>query len=315
MQDNILYDQANDRVFLKCARETFYFYPRQAPMGQGGMGVVLRGWSARDGRMVAIKQVHDKYANIPEVRNRARHEASLAFRHDNLVEMIGFCESLTGTGPIFIVSNFISGINVDKYINDNFNRFDEAEREKRIVTLMLPVLDALEYIHRYGIYHLDIKPSNIMIEHGRNIRLMDLGIAMNNSEGSSVHGMSRQPRGLGLTGTPKYAAPEQFGYNGNINVDARTDIYEFGVTLYELLAGFNPFKADSLAAAMDKHQNNLLPFVDNVSRPVLEVLQKAANPNRQMRYANVGELRQALKAALDEPKVSGFRRFLGKVGF
>ena len=315
--DNMFYDQRTDRVILHTPDENFFYYSRRPPLGSGGMGQVLQGWSLRDGRIVAIKRVHDRYANIPEIRNRARLEAGMAFRHENLVEMLGIVESVTGRGPIFIISNFINGLNIDKFIENNMGRFPYPEREKRIVNLLMPILDALQYIHHYNICHLDIKPSNIMIENGRNVRLMDLGIALpKNLQMNSAHQEHNSGSGSGLMGTPKYAAPEQFGLPGYGDIGPRSDIYEFGVTLYELLSGFNPFASQSLAESVQKHQELLLPPSEKISPALLDVLRIAAHPNQTARYLDVGRLKNSLANAITEKQEDGlFKKIFKKVGF
>lgn len=317
VSDNIQYDPRTGDVMLYCTGEWFIYNVNDAPMGRGGMGDVLRGYSMRDRRMVAIKRVHDRYADIPEIRRRARLEAGLAFRHPNMVEMIGCCESFSGVGPMYIISNFVRGTNVDRFIADNLGGLEKKQRESRIVSLVIPVLNALEYIHRQNIVHLDIKPSNIMVENGRNVRLMDLGIALTSQPVATGMDMSGDASGSGLMGTPKYAAPEQFVSDGYSQIDARTDIYEFGVTLYELISGVNPFISNSLSEAIEKHRNYILPPAAAITAPMLEVLRRAANPDRARRYANVAELRTALQNAMLQPesKVGIVGRLKKKLGF
>ena len=108
--------------------------------------------------------------------------------------MIGYCEYAPDNGPVFILSKFVSGMQVDDYVKLNLE--DVVDRVEKICNIIYPVLDALDYVHSRGVIHRDIKPSNIMIENESNIRLMDLGIArMNGGNKFSAYG---------FIGTPHY---------------------------------------------------------------------------------------------------------------
>ena len=217
------------------------------------------------------------------------------FRHPNLVEMIGCCETSPNWGPIFIVSNFVQGENIDKFINDHVRSLPNVE--KRICELFLPVLDALSYIHQKGIIHMDIKPSNIMMEQGKNVRLMDLGIAdVTDTMNTATSGMM---------GTPKYAAPEQFSDpETRPQLTAATDIYEAGVTLYELITMYNPFGAETVLEAKELHQELILEKKTMMSDAVYQVIRKATAIFPSDRYQNAGQMKRALIDALSTPESS-----------
>lgn len=274
-----------------------YRYDERNLLGAGAMGIVYQGYDVDTGEQVAIKRVVDKHANNPEIRLRARQEADLMFSHPNLVEMLGCCEVAHEYGPIFIISRYVQGENIDIFINNHVRSLPHAER--RICELFFPVLDALSYIHQKGIIHMDIKPSNIMMEQGRNVRLMDLGIAdVSDTINSSTSG---------LMGTPKYAAPEQFSESMvSSQLTPATDIYEAGVTLYELLTLRNPFSAATVAEAKEMHQGVLLEKTTMMSSAVYDVLRKATAINPSDRYQSAGQMKMALKQALQppEPKVN-----------
>lgn len=308
--DNICYDSRTGLVYLHTLTEDYVYSTRRPIIGSGGMGVVILGNSMRDRRVVAIKRVHDRYANIPEIRNRARMEACMRFRHENLVEMQGIVESVTGKGAVFIISNYINGLNIDSFVNQNFTNLPHINREKHIVTLMLPIINALIYIHHYNITHLDIKPSNIMVENGRNVRLMDLGISLpKNMIAQIINSNGDGHNGSTLMGTPKYAAPEQFGLPGLGEIGPKSDLYGYAVTLYELISGENPFESESLAEAIEKHRELVLPPSKFISEPVYEVLKKAAHPEQNRRYEGARELGAALNEAINPvPKKNWFNK-------
>ena len=158
--------QKGDTIFLNIGQRWFQ-YNEKSLLGSGAMGTVYKGYDCNSGEPVAIKRVKDFYANNPEIRHRAHQEADLMFRHPNLVEMLGCCEIAPNRGPIFIVSNFVQGENIDKFINTHVRALPNVE--KRICELFLPVLDALSYIHQKGIIHMDIKPSNIFYDDKNHI--------------------------------------------------------------------------------------------------------------------------------------------------
>ncbi|MBR4921053.1 MAG: serine/threonine protein kinase [Prevotella sp.] len=295
-EGNIIYLNAYDR---------WYQYDEtQAPLGAGAMGVVYIGKNCQTNEPVAVKRVVDHYANNPEIRRRAHQEADLMFSHPNLVEMLGCCEVAPDYGPIFIISRFVKGENIDKFINEHVRSLPNAEH--RICELFLPVLDALAYIHTKGIIHMDIKPSNIMMEQGRNVRLMDLGIAdVSETINSSTSGMM---------GTPKYAAPEQFSdVENKSQLTSATDIYEAGITLYELITKQNPFSATTVAESKALHHGMILPKVQGISDSVFEVTRKATAIRPEDRYQNANAMKMALKAALPPRNYTKFDRFLKKV--
>lgn len=313
MQDYIRYDPNTGNVMLWCKDQWYWYCDRQQPLGKGGMGSVYIGRNYHNTVKVAIKRVHDRFADIPEIRERARSEAALTFHHPNLVEMIGYCESATGRGPVFIISKYVGGQTIDTFIKDSLAGLDSRTVEKRIIEMMMPVLDALELIHGKNIVHMDIKPSNIMVEQGRNVRLMDLGIAYTPRKGGASD-MSGSSSSSSLMGTPQYAAPEQFSSTGG-TVDCRADIYQVGVTLYELITGENPFKANTLKESIEKHQKVLLPKRREISEEVLDVVRKATNPKAEHRYASIGELRVALNQsiAVQVPKHGFLKKILDKI--
>jgi serine/threonine-protein kinase len=259
------------------------------------MGTVYKGYDCNSGEPVAIKRVMDRYANNPEIRYRAHQEADLMFRHPNLVEMLGCCEIAPDRGPIFIVSNYVNGENIDQFINTHVRALPNVE--KRICELFLPVLDALSYIHQKGIIHMDIKPSNIMMEQGKNVRLMDLGIAnISDTVNTATSGMM---------GTPKYAAPEQFSDSEKRpQLTAATDIYEAGVTLYELITMHNPFNASTVLEARELHRELVLEKKPMMSEAVYQVIRKATSIYPSDRFQNAGQMKMALKEALAAPEPS-----------
>lgn len=288
--------QKGNEIYLRVGEEWFCYNQTERPLGEGAMGIVYLGRSCQTKERVAIKRVIDKYANVPSIRERARLEASLLFRHRNLVEMIGYCELNPYNGPIFIISRLVQGITLDKHVNDHLRNRPDAV--KRICESIYPVLDALDYIHSKAIVHMDIKPSNIMIENGCNIRLMDLGIAFTHDAVDMTS--------PGLIGTPKYAAPEQIIEKGQqfLSVDRTTDLYELGVTLYELISGYNPFDSPSRDETMEKQRTETLPYVQGVPKAVIHVLRKATAKAQADRFQSAQEFKRALQEALSQPDPS-----------
>lgn len=282
-------------LYLFAVDEWFCYNMQNEPLGSGSMGTVYLGYRLKNGEKVAIKRVKDSFSNNYSIRERAKQEASLAFRHPNLVEMLGYCEYAPTYGPIFIISRFINGTKLDEHVKMYLD--DREDRVYKICNCILSVLDALDYIHSRGVVHRDIKPTNIMVENGMNIRLMDLGIArMNQGNKFSAYG---------FVGTPQYAAPEQIIRDGNssVQINASTDIYELGITCYELLAGTNPFDCESEIITLTKQLTEKLPASNAIPRKLMQVLWKATEKNQLKRYQTARQFKAAIEQAM-QPKTN-----------
>lgn len=308
-EENIIYkgNIVYLRILLNARWRWFYFDAAETPLGSGAMGVVYLGYSCEDGMPVAIKMLKPEWANLPSIRERAYTEASMMFRHHNLVEMLGCCEARTSKGQIYIISKFVYGVNIDKFIDNNLRNVPVEERWIKVCNMLMPVFDALEYIHSYGVVHLDIKPSNIMIENGHNIRLMDLGIS-NTAEALS------NDASKGFIGTPKYAAPEQFGGKGGSGqVSQATDIYSLGITIYELLTKRNPFTVSNINNPVEYRRNIMLPYHNIVPDYVVDVLRRATSFEQDERYRSIGDFRRALQEAMNKRKRNITSLYIGAI--
>lgn len=279
-------------LYLFVNREWYCYNPSEDPLGSGAMGTVWRGYRVKDGSQIAIKRVKDEYANIPIIRERARLESSMAFRHQNLIEMIGCCMVSPNKGPIWLLSKFVSGQEIDQ-----FSKLlsDGQQKVETLSKCICQVLDALDYIHANGIIHRDIKPSNIMVEEESSARLMDLGIAR-------MSGGNKFSQ-FGFIGTPQYAAPEQITRDAskNLPINAATDIYALGVTFYELLTGVNPFDSESEMEILTKQLRDPLPNNNLIPKQLMRVLLKATEKEQGKRYQTAAEFREAIHNAIEQP--------------
>jgi len=290
-------EKRGNYIYLNVQGIWYCYDETSRPLGAGAMGVVYLGTRYDNHERVAIKRLFDDYAAVPSIRERARLEGELMFRHSNLVEMLGYCELYPTKGPVFIISKFVQGQNIDSFISQTMKSSPAKIRVPKICEMLYPIMDALAYLHDKGVVHLDIKPSNIMVENGRNVRLMDLGIAHVDSKFEHGGGSSSS----GLMGTPKYAAPEQFMTNlvsNNLTLSPKTDIYEVGVTLYELLTGNNPFTSKTLQGAIKLHNELILPYSKDVPKAVIDVLRVATAPRQEDRFQSMSAFKNAIRQSL-----------------
>lgn len=279
-------------TYLFVMGEWYCYDPKAEPLGGGAMGTVYLGYKVNTGEKIAVKRVKDNFANNKMIRERARQEAALAFRHPHIVEMIGCCMIDPNTGPIWILSKFVQGQDIDKFVKQ---LPDDGTKVEIVCKAICQVLDALEYVHSKGIIHRDIKPSNIMVEDTLNVRLMDLGIARMN--GGNRFSMA------GFIGTPQYSAPEQIARDekSTTPINAATDFYALGVTFYELLAGYNPFDSDSEMETLTRQMRDPLPKHDKVPKRLMSVLLKATEKEQYKRFQTADEFRQAIQSAIAKP--------------
>lgn len=275
-------------LYLHVMNEWYCYNPNDKPLGSGAMGDVYLGYRCSNGLEIAVKRVKDSYASNKMIRERARQEASLAFRHPNLVEMIGYCEYAPDYGPIFLLSNFVKGEDLDEYVK----KLAPQRKVDMVCRAMCSVLDALEYIHSRGVIHRDIKPSNIMVENNSNVRLMDLGISRMNG--------GNQYSQFGFIGTPQYSAPEQIkrGEDGAGTINATTDLYALGITFYELLTEENPMDAPSQAETLKKQLSDNLPSHKDIPKKLMKVIWKATEKDQSKRFQSAEEMRNAIQEAI-----------------
>lgn len=216
-------------------------------IGRGGMADVHIGTDSRLGRTVAIKILKSTLATDPAFRTRFRQEAQAAARmaHPTIVRVFDAGEETVTSDDgkeahlPFIVMEHVDGRLLKDIIREGPVEPTEAVR------IITGVLTALEYSHRAGVVHRDIKPGNIMITKSGQVKVMDFGIARAISDSSTTVAQT-----TAILGTAAYFSPEQA--KGE-SVDARTDLYSTGVVLFEMLTGRPPFRGESAVAVAYQH--------------------------------------------------------------
>ena len=267
-------------------------------LGFGGMSEVHRGRDLRLGRDVAVKVLRADLARDPSFQNRFRREAQNAasLNHPAIVAVYDTGESKADPSEggeklnvPYIVMEFVDG----ETLRDMVKR-DGALPPRRAMEIMADVCAALDFSHRHGIVHRDVKPANIMLTRGGAVKVMDFGIARALGDTAST-----QTATAAVIGTAQYLSPEQA--RGE-TVDARSDVYAAGCVLYELLTGTPPFVGDSPVAIAYQHVRQDAKPPSEVNQelpPALDaIVLKALNKNPLNRYQTSAEMRSDLVRAL-----------------
>jgi beta-lactam-binding protein with PASTA domain/predicted Ser/Thr protein kinase len=266
-------------------------------LGYGGMAEVHKGRDLRLGRDVAIKMLRTDLARDATFQERFRREAqnSAALNHPAIVAVYDTGEEISATGEKlpFIVMEYVNGRTLKEVLAQ-----EQRIPTRRALEMIADICAALEFSHRHGIIHRDIKPGNVMVTQNNQVKVMDFGIAR-----ALASGATTMTQTSAVIGTAQYLSPEQA--RGE-SVDARSDVYAAGCVLFELLVGHPPFVGDSPVSVAYQHvrEDPKAPsqIVREVPPDVDAIVLKALAKNPINRYQSAQEMRaDALRAVSGRP--------------
>jgi eukaryotic-like serine/threonine-protein kinase len=289
------------------SRGTIGPYRIVARVGAGGMGEVFKAWDPRLEREVAIKLLHPDAALNPDRQRRllAEGRAASALNHPNILRV--YDADVDGTS-YYLVSEWLEG----KSLRDELSR--GAMPVKRLLDLSVQIADGLAAAHSIGIVHRDIKPENVMLARDGTARIVDFGLARSDPHASTPSSVVATAATVslegGLSGTPAYMSPEQARGNPG---DFRTDLFSFGVLVYEMATGAYAFRrdsvADTLAAVLHEEPRPIADLNPRIPAPLRWAVERCLAKDASERYSATDDLARELRSirdhlseALAEPK-------------
>lgn len=269
-------------------------YTLRGELGAGGMGVVYEAFDERLSRPVALKLIHPHRDAASNAIERLEREALSAARlgHPNIVRVLDFGRAEDGA---FLVMEQLTGETLEARVVDR-GRLDPA----RAVKIHLQLLDALDAAHAEGVVHRDVKPSNVYLtrlaDGSELVKLLDFGLAYLLEEAAAK---KLTATGIAI-GTPAYMSPERVR---GAPVDARSDLYAVGVSLYECLTGELPFAAATPVALRGQILLEQAPSIRDkrpeIAAALVGVVERAMAKEPDARFATARAMSEALRAAAD----------------
>ena len=292
-------------------------------LGGGGMGVVYKAEDLKLGRLVALKFLPTELAKDPIAFERLQREAraASALDHPNICSVYQLDEH---EGQPFIVMQFLEGQTLREWIEDDASGLNPFERLKSLTDLAIQIASGLEAAHRKGIIHRDVKPANIFVTSSGQAKILDFGVAKfvddieigqakregsPKSEAINAKDLHLTHTGVSI-GTPSYLSPEQIRRE---KLDARTDLFSFGLVLYEMATGKQAFSGETVAVIRDAVLN-LPPAPVREGRPEIpleleKVINKGLEKNRDLRYQSAQEMRvDLMEMAVGQPEATTLPR-------
>jgi Serine/threonine protein kinase len=246
-------------------------------IGTGGMSKVYLAQDINNSSLSALKIIDEKLLSDPEYLKRFSREIQISknLTHPNIVSLIDYGNE---GNTYYIIFEYIQGITLDKYLKTHKPTIKEIEG------ISLQILEGLSYAHSKGIIHRDIKPQNILITKDNHVKITDFGIA------KAISSATITTTGA-FIGSPAYISPEQA--KGDKEIDYRSDIYSFGIVLYEMLSGSVPFSADTPWGLITKHINvppdmSMLPR--DTPNHMLHIISKSLAKDADNRFGTVNEI-------------------------
>jgi len=261
-------------------------YQVKSLLGEGGMGIVYLAEHVKLGRKVAIKVLHAHLASNESIRNRFMNEAKTMaeLQHPNIVSLLDYHEDEFG---LYLIMEYVDGKPLDEYIE----QVSGPIPEETAIVFFKQALAAFQYAHEKMVVHRDIKPSNLVITNDGKLKVLDFGIAK--IVGNDNYKLTKTGA---HTGSVYYMSPEQVR---GLDVDFRSDIYSLGITLYQMLTGYNPYV--DLTTEYDIFEKIVkVPLADPrtkypaVSEHMVQVIDKSTQKNPLDRFSSCNDFSKSL---------------------